>query len=186
MRRLFFILGLLIATNVIVAQTNYYTESKVFQQNGYTYKVDHSTCVELYNAENKWIDKEPTYKDTGEFFDSENSRFELTFNSSWDKAISLCDSIIRAEFSAGDMERICNDEHDIVVSLYINSETGIVEEVSFSFYHKSAYAYIPVSTYRRLELAIKEYVRLSLANDYKILTFVYCWLNFDLKKSNNI
>ena len=181
MRRLFFILGLLIATNAIVAQTNYYTESKIFQENGYTYKVDHSTCVELYHAENKWIDQQPRYKDTGEFFDSENSRFEIKYNSSRSKAEALCDSIMRAEFSAGDMERICNDEHDIVVSLYINSETGIVEEVSFSFYHKSAYAYIPVSTYRRIELAIKENVRLSLANDYKILTFVYYWLYFDLK-----
>ena len=181
MRRLFFILGLLIATNVIVAQTNYYTESKVFQQNGYTYKVNYAPFVELYNAENKWIDKEPTYKDTGEFFDSENSRFELTFNSSWDKAISLCDSIIRAEFSAGDMERISNNTDKITVALYVNSETGAIEEVSFSFYRESPYAYIPVSTYRRIELAIKENVRLSLADDYKILTFVYCWLYFDLK-----
>ena len=181
MRRLFFILGLLIATNVIVAQTNYYTESKVFQQNGYTYKVNYAPFVELYNAENKWIDKEPTYKDTGEFFDSENSRFELTFNSSWDKAISLCDSIIRAEFSAGDMERISNNTDKITVALYVNSETGAIEEVSFSFYRESPYAYIPVSTYRRIELAIKENVRLSLADDYKILTFVYYWLYFDLK-----
>ena len=182
MRRLFFILGLLLATNAIVAQTNYYTESKVFQENGYTYKVDHSTFVELYNAENKWIGKEPTYKDTGEFFDSENSRFELTFNSSWDKAISLCDSIMRAEFSAGDMERISKDDDNTVfITLCLNSETGVVEDVSFSFYHKSAYAYIPVSTYRRIELAIKENVRLSLANDYKILTFIYYCPYFDLK-----
>ena len=181
MRRLFFILGLLLATNAIVAQTNYYTQSKVFQQNGYTYKVNYAPFVELYNAENKWIDKEPTYKDTGEFFDSENSRFELTFNSSWDKAISLCDSIIRAEFSTADMERISNNTDKITVALYVNSETGAIEEVSFSFYRESPYAYIPVSTYRRIELAIKENVRLSLANDYKILTFVYYWLYFDLK-----
>ena len=182
MRRLFFILGLLIATNVIVAQTNYYTESKVFQQNGYTYKVDHSTFVELYNAENKWIGKEPTYKDTGEFFDSENSRFEITYNSSRGKAEALCDSIMRAEFSKTDMERISkDDDNTIFIHLYINSETGVIEEVSFSFYDESAYAYIPVSTYRRIELAIKENVRLSLADDYKILTFVYYWLYFDLK-----
>ena len=181
MRRLFFILGLLLATNAIVAQTNYYTQSKVFQQNGYTYKVNYAPFVELYNAENKWIDKEPTYKDTGEFFDSENSRFELTFNSSWDKAISLCDSIIRAEFSTADMERISNNTDKITVALYVNSETGAIEEVSFSFYRESPYAYIPVSTYRRIELAIKERVHLSLANDYNILTFVYCWLKFDLK-----
>ena len=73
MRRLFFILGLLLATNAIVAQTNYYTESKLFQENGYTYKVNYPPFVELYNAGNKWIGKEPTYKDTGEFFDSENT-----------------------------------------------------------------------------------------------------------------
>ena len=181
MRRLFFILGLLLATNAIVAQTNYYTERKTFNMEGYTYISDIVNAGELYNAENKWIDQQPRYKDTGEIFDSENSRFELTFNSSWDKAISLCDSIIRAEFSADDMERISKDDRKIFITLYINSETGIVEEVSFSFYDESAYAYIPVSTYRRIELAIKENVRLSLANDYKILTFVYYWLYFDLK-----
>lgn len=49
MRRLFFILGLLLATNAIVAQTNYYTESKVFQENGYTYKVDFSTFAKIVN-----------------------------------------------------------------------------------------------------------------------------------------
>ena len=49
MRRLFFILGLLLATNAIVAQTNYYTESKVFQQNGYTYKVDFASFVKIVN-----------------------------------------------------------------------------------------------------------------------------------------
>ena len=182
MRRLFFILGLLLATNAIVAQTNYYTERKTFNMEGYTYISDIVNAGELYNAENKWIDQQPRYKDTGEIFDSENSRFELTFNSSWDKAISLCDSIMRAEFSAADMERISKDDDNTVfITLCLNSETGVVEDVSFSFYHKSPYAYIPVSTYRRIELAIKENVRLSLANDYKILTFVYCWLYFDLK-----
>ena len=181
MRRLFFILGLLIATNAIVAQTNYYTESKIFQENGYTYKVDHSTCVELYNAENKWIDQQPRYKDTGEFFDSENSRIELSTGYTWDRAEALCDSIIRAEFSAIDMNRIKNNTDKITVVLYVNSETGVVDEVSFSFYRESPYAYIPVSTYRRIELAIKENVRIDVIEDESLLTFIYYWMKFDLK-----
>ncbi len=182
MRTLFFILGLLLAANEIVSQTNYYTESKIFQEEGYTYKLDFSTFVELYNADNKWIDQEPRYKDTGEFFDSENSRFKITYNSSRDKAESLCDSIMRAEFSADDRERISkDDDNTIFVALYINSETGVVDEVSFSFYNKSPYAYIPVSTYRRIELAIKEKIRLSIANDYNILTFIYYCPYYDFR-----
>ena len=181
MRRLFFILGLLLATNAIVAQTNYYTERKTFNMEGYTYISDIVNAGELYNAENKWIDQQPRYKDTGEIFEEENIRIELSTGETWDRAEALCDSIIRAEFSAIDMNRIKNNTDKITVVLYVNSETGVVDEVSFSFYRESPYAYIPVSTYRRIELAIKENVRLSLANDYKILTFVYCWLYFDLK-----
>ena len=181
MKRLFFILGLLLAANTIVAQTNYYTQSKIFQENGYTYKVDYAPFVELYNIENRWIDQQPRYKDTGEVFEEENIRIELSTGYTWDRAEALCDSIIRAEFSADDMERINNDTDKITVVLYINSETGVVEEVSFSFYHKSPYAYIPVSTYRKIELAIKEKVRIDVIEDESLLTFIYYWMKFDLK-----
>ncbi len=181
MRTLFFILGLLFAANEIVAQTNYYTEKKTFNMDGYTYISDIVNAGKLYNARNKLTYQQPRYKDTGEIFDSENSRFKITYNSNRDKAKSLCDSIIRAEFSAADMERISKNNYKIFVTLYINSETGVVDEVSFSFYENSPYAYIPVSTYRRIELAIKENVRLSLANDYNILTFIYYWMYFDFK-----
>ena len=181
MKRLFFILGLLLATNAIVAQTNYYTERKIFNMEGYTYISDIVNAGELYNAENKWIDQQPRYKDTGEIFDSENSRIELSTGYTWNRAEALCDSIIRAEFSAADMERISKDDRKIFITLYINSETGIVEEVSFSFYHKSPYAYIPVSTYRKIELAIKEKVRIDVIEDESLLTFIYYWMKFDLK-----
>ncbi len=181
MRTLFFILGLLFAANEIVSQTNYYTESKIFQEEGYTYKVDYFPFVELYNADNKWIDQEPRYKDTGEFFDSENSRIELSTGYTWKRAESLCDSIVRAEFSATDMERISNNTDKITVVLYVNSETGVVDEVSFSFYENSPYAYIPVSTYRRIELAIKEKVRIAVIEDESLLTFIYYWMKLDFK-----
>ncbi len=182
MRTLFFILGLLLAANEIVSQTNYYTESKIFQEEGYTYKVDFSTFVKLYNADNKWIEQQPRYKDTGEIFEEENIRIELSTGYTWNRAESLCDSIMRAEFSAADMECISkDDDNTIFVHLYINSETGFVEEVSFSFYNKSPYAYIPVSTYRRIELAIKEEVRIAVIEDESLLTFIYYWMYFDFK-----
>ena len=51
----------------VLAQTNYYTETKTFYENGYTYQcdVEKSGFVTLYNKASKWVYKKMIYKDIG-------------------------------------------------------------------------------------------------------------------------
>lgn len=178
MKTLSIFLGLLFATNIIVAQTNYYTESKIFKENGYTYKADVSLFIKLYNMNNKWTYQQPRYKDTGDILEEENLRIELSVDDSWNKAESFCDSIMRVEFGSEIIEKIKKENKGITITIFVNSETGVVEEVKFSFIKDSPFVYIPVSTYRKIELAIKENVRLSVTKDESLLTFILYWMRF--------
>lgn len=67
------------------AQTNYYTETKTFYEDGYTYQceVDASGFVTLYNKENKWTHVTEIYKDTGETFVMPDAGIDLTESDTW-------------------------------------------------------------------------------------------------------
>ncbi len=61
------ILSIIMGITTLYSQTNYYTESKIFEGVGYKYKcnVSSSKNVVLYNIENKYVGKYPKYRTTG-------------------------------------------------------------------------------------------------------------------------
>ena len=174
MRTIIFITMLFCAT-FSVAQTNYYTTSKTFYENGYTYRCDlcASRSLDLYNVNNKWIGQFPSYKSTGETFVMPDAGIQLTTHASWLENKEKVKNIVNAAFTAAQKQTITDEE--LYIDMYINTETGKIDDVCFSFLNNKPYAYIPVSVYRNIELAIKENVQEVLTDEGRKLNFIYWW-----------
>ena len=158
-----------------VAQTNYYTTSKTFYENGYTYRCDSSDSrrIELYNVSNKWIGETVSYKSTGETFVMPDEGIQLTTHASWLANEKKVENIVNAVFTTAQKQTITDEELTII--MYINTETGKIDDVCFSFLKDEPYAYIPVSVYRNIELALKENVQEVLTDEGRKLNFIYWW-----------
>ena len=174
MRTIIFITMLFCAA-LSVAQTNYYTTSKTFYENGYIYRCDlcASRFVDLYNVNNKWIGQFPSYKSTGETFVMPDAGIQLTTHASWLANEKKVENIVNAAFTAAQKQTITNEELKLV--MYVNTETGKIDDVCFRFLNNKPYAYIPVSVYRNIELAIKENVQEVLTDEGRKLNFIYWW-----------
>ena len=68
-----------VCATVCVAQTNYYAETKTFNESNYTYKAEVSShgYVKLYNTANLWMNTESVYKDTGIIFNMPDYGIDL-------------------------------------------------------------------------------------------------------------
>ena len=70
MRRiiLLFFVQSFVCAFVSVAQTNYYPETKIFNESDYIYKAEVPSwgIINLYNTSNRWIGKDQMYKGTNE------------------------------------------------------------------------------------------------------------------------
>jgi hypothetical protein len=174
MRTIIFI-TMLFSAAFSVAQTNYYTTSKVFYSSGYIYQCDSSDSrrIELYNVSNKWIGETVSYKSTGETFVMPDEGIQLTTHASWLANEEKVKNIVNAAFTAAQKQTITDEELYIV--MYINTETGKIDDVYFDFSNIGPYAYIPVSVYRNIELAIKENVQEVLTDEGRKLNFIYWW-----------
>ena len=158
-----------------MAQTNYYTTSKTFYKNGYTYRCDLSVSgfLELYNVSNKWIGQTVSYKSTGETFVVPDEGIELISSASMSENRKECKSIVAAAFTTAQKQTITDEELYIV--MHINTETGKIDDVCFEFTKNQPYAYIPVSVYRDIEVALKENIQVVLTDEGKKLNFIYWW-----------
>ena len=57
MKNIFILISLLYNVSLAIAQTNYYTTTKTFNEQGYIYQCDVDTesgDINLYNKNNKW------------------------------------------------------------------------------------------------------------------------------------
>lgn len=148
------------------AQTNYYTETKTFREDGYTYQCDmlSGERVKLYNKENKLTYVRQIFKDTKEVpgfgFD-----FDDVVEDTWTKPKSL--SIVNNAFTAAQKQRM--KTQSLGICMYISPETGEVVEVAFSFTTFSPFATIPVSVYRKIEVELRQQIRFIPTKDGKRL-----------------
>ena len=156
MKTIFFFICISLCTTYIYAQTNYYAVTKTFNENGYTYQCDvaASKTVTLYNKSNKLLFTTQSYKNTGETF-------------------SQTDEGIVAAFSASEKQRVKG--HELIITMCINSDTGKVDEVEFSFMNFGTYATIPISVYRKIETDLKEKVWYIPTEEGKKLNYIYYW-----------
>ena len=85
-----------------------------------------------------------------------------------DKIIQI---IVNNAFTAEQIEIV--KEYVFAIIMALNSGTGKVEEVSFSFYHSEPYGKIPVCVFRKIELELKEKVRFQPTDEGKVLDYIY-------------
>lgn len=158
------------------AQTRYYTQTKTFTVGEEIYQcdVDQSRTATLYRKGDKWIYADQVYRDTGKHFtlDEETPDVAETVT---DDFICMCKSIINSAFSKEQKERVKG--HTIIISMYINSETGKINEVSFEFMSVGPYATIPISVYSKIEIGIKQKLSFKPTAEGKKLNYILYWID---------
>ena len=165
--------SMLFCMESVLAQTNYYTETKTFHENGYTYQcdVEKSGFVTLYNKSSKWVYKQMVYKDIGRPYTDDDT--PDIYEEISDEFSHQCDSIINNAFSTEEKRRI--KDIFFILMLYANSETGVIEDVVFVFVKIDPYATVPVSVYRKIEVGIKQKLRLVPTAEGRRLNYLFCW-----------
>ena len=180
MRILLFYVCLMLGANVFSQQLKlvppgYYRRDTVYVMDGYRYRCDGTKgMVMLYNADytNLWEEKKQVYKETGKVFDfgfGDIKKYnpileDISMNQ---KVLDIVDNAFTKDFVS------CLKGHEnITVTLFLDSETGRVEEVSFWFVPSSAFAFLPISVYREIELQLINEVSYTPSSIGKQLNYI--------------
>lgn len=178
MKQIMILITFLVYTICIMAQTNYYTTTKSFNEQGYTYQCDvsESSFVTLYKKNNKWTYIPQKIKSTGEIFYVTAENYVPLW---MEDAIGIA--------SDKKMEHAINDAfvkykeqlegRQIFIITCINSDTGKIDEVYFEFANFGPYACIPVSVFRELETKLVG-LQYTLSPLAKTFNYVYRWEAF--------
>ena len=137
------------------AQTNYYTTTKTFNEQGYTYQcdvLDKAKFVRLYNKKNKFTYADQINKSTDKTITIAEENEEHIERETWTKP--KCFSIINNAFSSIEKQRVKGKALTII--LYINPNDGKIAEVEYQFVSFGPYATIPVSVYHNIEAELKK------------------------------
>ncbi len=173
------LVSLLFCANSIFAQTNYYTSTKRFNENGYSYQcdVDQSKGVTLYNKNNQWTNIDQIYKSSGKKFIMDDDCPDVIEFDTW--VDPKCESIVNNAFSA--VEKLRVKGHELFISMYVSPDTGKVIDVNFFFVTFDPYATIPVSVYRKIEIDIKQNIWFVPTDEGKKLNYILYWTAIEPK-----
>ena len=160
-----------LACGILPAQTNYYPTTKTFYEDGYVYQcdLDETGRVTLYNKDNRNSYTHYANKDgTRVPSDVLLGRVQLIEDDNWTRR--KCDEIANDIFSATEREKVAKKEYS--VHMIVDTSTGKVSEVYFSFMYNGPFVTVPVSTFRKLELALKEKIWFTITPAGKKLKFI--------------
>jgi len=155
----------------LTAQTNYYTTTKTFYEDGYVYQcdLDESGRVTLYNKDNRFTYSKYANKDgTPVSSDVLLGKVQLIEDDNWTRR--KCGEIANNIFSATERVNVANKEYS--VRMIVDTSTGKVNEVFFSFMYNDPFITVPVSTFRKLEVALKEKIWFTITPAGKKLKFI--------------
>lgn len=162
MKRMMFILILGMVTNFVYGQIEIKKVITELQGDGYTYihKWDESGLITLYNKENVYTDVPVVFKDTGEIppdYLSEDPIIEDGW--SHDKYVE----IINNAFTVDQRQQLKGKILRVQTS--VDSTTGRLVDVEFTFLETTPLNDFPLSFWRNLELKLKESIYLK-PSDY--------------------
>ena len=160
-----------LAYGSLPAQTNYYPTTKTFQEDGYVYQcdLDESGMITLYNKDNSFTYAHYANKDgTRVPSDVLLGRVQLIEDDNWTRR--KCGEIANNVFSSSERVNVANGEY--FVRLIVNTFTGKVDEVFFRFMYNDPFVTVPVSTFRKLELELKEKIWFTITPAGKKLKFI--------------
>ncbi|MFV0544884.1 MAG: DUF5043 domain-containing protein [Bacteroides sp.] len=171
--KIIFTFILLACFGVTHAQTNYYTVTKTFNEDGYAYQCDVSTSdyVKLYNKTSRFISVRQQYKD-GRPLDDKFYNMPRSYHvedESWTRP--KCYSIVKNAFESFDKKRLKGKS--LTISLYIDSTTGKVADVEFNFVTFDPFATVPLSIYRNIEVEIKKHIYFRPTSEGNKLNYMF-------------
>ena len=155
----------------LTAQTNYYTTTKTFYEDGYVYQcdLDESGMITLYNKDNRFTYTHYANRDdTRVSSDILLGKVQLIEDDNWTRR--KCSEIANNVFSATEREKVASEEYD--VNMIVDTSTGIVIEVFFCFLSDDPFSEIPVTTFRKLEMELKEKIWFTISPEGKKLQFL--------------
>ncbi len=160
---------MLLSPGEVIAQTYYYSTTRTFVENGYTYQCDvpEWKIVTLYNKTNQYTYQDMYYKNSGNVYryNGKNSTMEPDTRTK-----PQCYSIVNNAFSPTERQRVKGNE--LRITLIISPETGRIIEVNFGFHYKKPLATIPISVYRKMELDFKQNVWFTPTAEGKKLNYI--------------
>lgn len=179
-------MGLMLFSTGLWAQSSFFKdETKTFYENGYTYQYDKSETeiVRLYNKENRLTyDTQYVYKDgtKANLYNPWTAEF-INVVEFHDWTIPTCESIVNNAFSREEKEQLKG--HNLITKLALDPSTGHVTEVDFSFRKDGPFSSIPISTFRKIEIELKEKIWLTITEEGKKLQFIFFSWGQDPSKS---
>ena len=166
------LLGLLFGvSSTLTAQTHYYNTPQTFIEKEYTYQCDvlSSNLVDLYNKNNPYTHERYQNKDGSQVSsDVLLGRIALIEKDGWTR--QKCDEIANKHFSNQERQRVGSKEYQVIMT--IDTTTGKIIGVLFNFHKDREFATIPVSTYRKIELDLKNSVWFTPTAEGRKLKFI--------------
>jgi hypothetical protein len=146
---------------------SYYTTTKTIPGNGYTYKcdIDSHNGITLYNINNRLTYTKWRYKN-GEM---PPYMVDDVVEETWTKPHSF--SIVNNAFSSAEKAWIRAVGHSFSIEMIIDSNTGRVSEVYFTFPKGSRFQQIPLSTFRTIEVNLKSRIWFTLTAEGRKLRY---------------
>jgi len=167
---LFFVFGLSGQTSNVVTNT--------LQGDGYSYiQKIHSGLMTLYNSEKVYINTPLVYKNTGERPPFDLIREKRVEDEAWsfDRTMSIINNAFSLEQKLSVSGRLLG------IAIYINSTTGRITDVKFTFTKRGPFARIPLSVFRKIEVKLKEEIYFTLTEAGRNVNYVFLGWNHEVK-----
>ena len=170
MKRLIILTIATIFTLGLFAQSNSVVTEEI-KGNGYTYvkeTLNNTIKIKLYNKENEYTNVPLVNINTGK---RPSIRLQEKRVEDDDLTFSRIDMIINKAFTDAQKEAVKG--HCLGVAIYINSSTGRIMEIDYSFIKTSPFAEIPVSVFREIELKVKDDICFMITDAGRKYNYVY-------------
>ena len=169
------LIGLLFCLTDISAQTRFYDTSRTFYEQGFTYVANVDGIVRLNNRDTRWIgvvqmNRDGTVRGFGRTVEQNNSI----------QMQQLARTIVSNAFTSAERQRI-RGAKPLFVSIWADSQTGVVTDVQFAFGRTEGFATIPVSTYRRIELELRNRIRFVPTAEGRRRNFLFLGIEYEVR-----
>ena len=172
------LIGILFCVTDISAQARLYdTLPRTFNEQGFAYVAfDLGGMVSLRNRDNRWIGVQEVNRD-GTFVPYRGAPTPLQPNTATQMRQQAL-TIINNAFTPAERQRFRGTRLEVV--LYIDPTTGRVDDVEFVFDRQLGFATIPVATYRRIELELKNRIQFVVTAEGRRRNFLSTRVRFEV------
>ena len=170
MKNYVLVLCLLICTDFLFSQKALETVTKVYQGSGYTYNIDITNYlrVKVYNVNNKWRSIDQQHQD-GQYINIDAPRTAFVEDDDWTKLKAF--GIVHDAFTAEQRKQVAGKKLGII--MYVNNQTGKVDEVDFDFMSDGPYMSIPIPVFRQIETELKKNIWFKPTAKGKTLNYIF-------------